>query len=62
MNKSGVAVCVFVAAIAITTASTQSCTTYNCQINNIQLLDQLVEAKMNRILANESSELSCSCT
>jgi hypothetical protein len=60
MNKSGIAVCVFMAVIAnsITTASSQTCTTCNCQINNVQLLDQLMEAKVNRILANEPSELS----
>ena len=58
MNKSGVALCVFVAVTAISGASAQSCATCNCQINNIQLLDQLVEAKVNRILANEPSKLS----
>ena len=64
MNQSGIAFCVFVAVIAIiaVAANTQSCTVCNCQINNIQLLDQLVEAKVNRILANEPSELSCICT
>ena len=56
MNKSGIALCVFVAAIAISGASAQSCATCNCQVNNIQLLDQLVEAKVNRILANEPSK------
>jgi hypothetical protein len=60
MNKSRIAVCVFMAVIhvVLTAASTQSCTACSCQINNIQLLDQLVEAKVNRILANEPSELS----
>ena len=64
MNKSGIALCTFVAVIAITAmaANTQSCTACNCQINNIKLLYQLVEAKVNRILANEPSELSCNCT
>ena len=66
MNKSGIALCAFVAVIAFiitaVAANTQSCTTCNCQINNIQLLDQLAEAKVNRILANEPSELSCNYT
>ena len=53
----GIALCVFVAATAITAANAQSCRACNCQFDNIQLLDQLVEAKVNRNLANEPSEL-----
>ena len=58
MNKSGIVLCVFVVAITISGASAQSCTACNCQVNNIELLDQLVEAKVNSILANEPSKLS----
>jgi hypothetical protein len=57
LDKFGIALCVLVAAIALTAANAQSCTTCNCQFNNIQVLDQFVEANMNRILANEPSEL-----
>ena len=51
----GIALCVFVAATAITAANAQSCMrrACKCQFDNIQLLDQLAEAKVNRILANE---------
>ena len=56
-DKFGITLCVFVAATAITAANAQSCRACNCQFDNIQLLDQLVEAKVNRNLANEPSEL-----
>jgi hypothetical protein len=53
MNKFGIALCVLVAAIALTAAKVQSCSTCNCQFDNIQVLDQLVEAKVKNTLANE---------
>ncbi len=53
MNKFGIALYVLVAAIALTAANAQSCTTCNCQFDNIQVLNQLVEAKVKSTLANE---------
>ena len=62
MNKSRLALCVFLVAIAFVVSNAQSmssqCTACNCQINNIEILDQLVEAKVNQILVNEPSKLS----
>ena len=66
MSKSRISIAlkvgVFLVATAIVVASTldpqSRCTACNCQFNNIELLDQLLEAKMNQILVNEPSELS----
>ena len=66
MSKSRISialkVCVFLVATAIVVASAldpqSRCTACNCQFNNIELLDQLLEAKMNQILVNEPSKLS----
>ena len=40
----------------ITVADAQSCNACNCQFNNIQILSQLVEAEVNRKLADEPSK------
>ena len=63
MNKSSIAlkVCMFLVATAIVVASAHDqsrCTACNCQVNNIELLDQLLEAKVNQILVNEPSKLA----
>ena len=58
MNTSGITLRVLVAATAITAANAQSaCGACNCQFNNIQLLDQLLEAKMKSTLASEPRKL-----
>lgn len=65
MNRSGyriAALCallVGVAGISGATAQPKSCPTCNCQINNIELLDQLVEAKIKHLLADEPRKLLC---
>ena len=46
-----------IAAVSISTANAQSCNTCNCQFNNFQVLSQLIEAQVNRTLANEPSKL-----
>ena len=66
MNKSRISialkVCVFLVATAIVVASAlgpqSQCTACNCQFNNIEVLDQLLEAKVNQILVNEQSKSS----
>lgn len=40
-------------AAAISVAGAQSCNACNCQFNNVQALSQLIEAQVNRALANE---------
>lgn len=59
MNASGVAFLVFTAVniAAISSVSAQSCCTCNLQFNSIQVVDQLVEAKMKSILTNEPCKL-----
>ena len=45
---------VFVAAsnVVQTTTSSDTCRACNCQLNNIQILEQLVEEKVNNALAS----------
>ena len=57
MDKYGIALFVFLAGTAIPTASAQSCNACNCQFNNVQVLDQLVEAKVKSALASEPRKL-----
>ena len=54
----GIALLIFVAVTGIPAASAQSCNACNCQFNNIQVLDQLVEAKVKITLANEPCKLN----
>lgn len=56
MDMSGITLCVFVAATALSAATAQSCQACNCQLNNAQVLDQLVETKVKHILVNGSSK------
>ena len=55
MAKPGVTLmfCLLATAVVITVTSAQSCKACNCQFNNIQALSSLIEAQVNRILANE---------
>ena len=58
MSKSGIIVAlVFMTATAITSTGDPSCNACNCRFNNIEILDQFVEAKVNHILANNLSQL-----
>ena len=43
--------------VAISVASAQSCNACNCQFNNVQMLSQIIEAEVNRILADEPCKL-----
>ena len=65
MNKCRIAH-VFLVATAIVVVSAlipqSRCTSCNCQVNKIELLDQLLEAKVNQILVNEPSKLAGICT
>ena len=56
MDMSGITLCVFVAATALSAATAQSCRACNCQLNNIQVLDHIVEARVKNILVNDSGE------
>lgn len=50
---------VLVAAIGtLYSVHAQSCNSCNCQFNNVQVLNQLVEAQVNRALAAEPCKLS----
>ena len=46
----------FVAATALSAATAQSCRACNCQLNNTQVLDHIVEARVKNILVNGSGE------
>lgn len=56
MEAAGLNLIVFIAAVLIATASTQgngacnSCNSAQCQINNIQVLDQLVDGRIANII------------
>ena len=56
MNKSGIALLVFIAMTATYVANAQSCRACNCQFNNVKVLNQLVEAQVKSTLANEPCE------
>ena len=45
------------AVATISMATAQSCNSCNCQFNNVQVLSQLIEAKVNSALANEPRKL-----
>ena len=59
MDKLGLSFLLFlataVATISVTTA--QTCNACNCQLNNVQVLSQLIEAQVNRALADEPRKL-----
>ena len=59
MEAAGLNLIVLIAAVLTATASTQGngvCNSCNCQFNNIQVLDQLVNTK----IANTIGKLKCS--
>ena len=56
MTLSGITLRVFVAATALSAATAQSCRACNCQLNNAQVLDHIVEARVKNILVNGSGE------
>ena len=45
------------AVATISMATAQSCNACNCQFNNVQVLSQLIEAKVKQALANEPRKL-----
>ena len=59
MDKLGLSLLLFLATavgtISVTTA--QTCNACNCQFNNVQVLSQLIEAQVNRALADEPRKL-----
>ena len=42
-----------ITAVALPAVSAQSCNACNCQFNNVEMLSQIIEAEVNRILADE---------
>ena len=59
-KKFGITSFVFlgtVLATIIVAATAQSCNSCNCQFSNVQVLSQLIEAEVNRALANEPRKL-----
>ena len=48
---------ILIASGAISVVNSQSCKACNCQFSNTRLLNDIVEAQVNRILAKEPSEL-----
>ena len=44
-------------ASVFTVTDAQSCKACNCQFNNVQALSQLVQAEVNRAIANEPRKL-----
>ena len=53
MAKIGILMLLLLVSTGFTVADAQSCNACNCQFNNIQILSQLVEAEVNRKLADE---------
>ena len=56
MRLAGMLLMYFLAmitAVALPAVSAQSCNACNCQFNNVQMLSQIIEAEVNRILADE---------
>ena len=45
------------ASVAADVGTAQTCNVCNCQFNNVQVLTQLIDAQMNRILSNEPRKL-----
>ena len=57
MEQSGCALFVFIAVTAFSVSNAQSCPACNRRINNIEALEQVVSAQVNRILTNEPCKL-----
>ena len=45
------------AATTISVCTAQTCNACNCQLNNVQVLNQLVDARVNQILSGEPRKL-----
>ena len=61
MEQSGCALFVFMAVTVTVTAfsvsNANSCPVCNCQVNNVEVLEQVVRAQVHRVLANEPCKL-----
>ena len=59
MDKIGLAFVLFLvtAAASLSVFTAQTCNACNCQFNNVQVLSQLIEAQVNRALADEPRKL-----
>ena len=59
MDKIGLAFVLFLvtAAASLSVVTAQTCNACNCQFNNVQVLSQLIEAQVNRALADEPRKL-----
>ena len=59
MNTLGLPFLLFLATAAATLSmgSAQTCNACNCQFNNVQVLSQLIDAQVNKILSDEPCKL-----
>ena len=57
ISENMLAVMLIASTTLFVSVSAHSCKACNCQFNNVQVLNDMVEAKVNQILANEPRKL-----